>query len=231
MNTLRHLACIMDGNRRWASARGMPAWMGHRQGVQAVNRVVDFCLEQAISHVSFYLFSQENMQRSGEEKTYLYTTIVSEADRLIHDAQGKGVRVRFVGDRDLFPTMVCAAINAIEQSTAQGDRLTVDLLFCYSGQQEIVHAMRTLARAVERGELRSQDITRELCEQSLWTYPTPPPDLILRTGGFSRLSGFHLYHAAYAELYFLECLWPDLQKEDLQKVVDRFYTCTRRFGI
>lgn len=229
-NTLRHLACIMDGNRRWAYARKLPLFIGHRHGLDAVVRVIDFCLDHHIPYLSLYLFSLENMQRSAEETRHLFTWIVDEADRFIRDAHEKNLAVRFVGDRTLFPLKVRNAVTRIEQETAAGNALSVDLLFCYGGQQEIVQAVQHIAHAIQRGGLSADMVTQETVERSLWTFPAPPPDLIIRTGGYSRLSGFQLYHAAYAELRFLNCLWPDLRTEDIQKVVDEFYQCVRKFG-
>lgn len=230
MNNLKHLACIMDGNRRWAYARGIPAVMGHREGVHSIDRVAKFCLKKQIPHVSFYVFSIENLQRSLEEKTFLYQLIVHESTRIIRQAQEQDIRVRFLGDKDLFNSAVKEVCQQIEHDTRAGTKLTADMLFCYGGQQEIVHAMQMLARDVEAKKIGAADITQRYIEQYLWTHDSPPPDLIIRTGGFQRLSGFHLYHAAYAELRFLECLWPDLSEQDLVNTVNDFYRCQRRFG-
>jgi undecaprenyl diphosphate synthase len=230
MNTLTHLACIMDGNRRWAYARGLPVHQGYREGMQAIQRTLQFCINKRIKYVSFYLFSLENMQRCADEQRFLFSFMSEEADAIIQQAKNKDIRIRFVGDMSHVAPSVLRVCQRIEQETKAGVALAVDMLFFYSGQQEIVYAAQSLARAVAAGSLAQENITREIMEQHLWSYPTPPPDLIIRTGGFQRLSGFHLYHAAYAELRFLPCMWPELTQEDLERVVAEFYHCLRRFG-
>lgn len=230
MQPLRHLACIMDGNRRWAKERGMVPWYGHAEGVSAVQKVIKFCLEKKIKYLSLYTFSLENFRRSQEENSYLFKLMVKEAEKGTQEFKKYGIRLRFIGDRNLFPEQLSPLLDQVEKETAHLDTLNVTFLFCYGGRQEIASAAKNIAHKVKLGQLQEDDITPELVSQHLWTAEIPDPDLIIRTGSFSRLSNFLIYQAAYSELYVLDCLWPDLNKEHLQDAYDAFMECKRNFG-
>lgn len=228
---LQHLACIMDGNRRWAKARGLFPWDGHREGMRAAQRTVDYCLEKHIPYLTLYTFSIENLKRSLEEKSFLYDLIAKFAtDSLLGDYRTKGVRVLFVGDRSLFPDQLREVFERVERETAGGTHLTVQLLFCYGGQQEIVAATRDLAGRVAQGELAIDSITPALFTQTIWTGGVPAPDFIVRTGGVQRLSNFLLFQAAYAELYFSERFWPEVDTVFFDEVLADFAARKRNFG-
>ena len=227
---INHLAVIMDGNRRWARERGKFPWYGHKAGIEAVQRVVDFCLKKNISYLSLYTFSLENFNRSAQEYSYLFSilaqAIAQETDRLVE----RGVRVRFVGDRSLFPSNLRPVIDELERKTAHLDKLMINCLFCYGGQQEIVAGVRTIVRKIKDGQLAEADLSVETFQKHLWLKECPPPDLVIRTGGARRLSNFLLFHAAYSELYFMDCLWPDISEHELQEATDYFQNCQRKFG-
>lgn len=228
---LQHLACIMDGNRRWAKARGLFPWDGHREGMNAAQRVVDYCLEKKIPYLTLYTFSIENLKRSLEEKSFLFDLIVKFAtDSLLGEYKKKGVRVFFVGDRALFPDQLRGVFERVERETVGGTVLTVQLLFCYGGQQEIVAAARELAERAKLGELDPAAITPELFANTLWSGKVPEPDFIVRTGGNQRLSNFLLFQSAYAEMLFSECLWPDVDEAFLDKILALFAASKRNFG-
>lgn len=227
---LTHLACIMDGNRRWAKKRGWVPWYGHKEGVEAVRRTVQFCLEKKIPYLSLYTFSVENFKRDPEENHYLFSLMVKEAEKGLDEFKKNGIRLRFVGDRSLFPSQLIPLLENAEKETAENSNLTVVFLFCYGGRQEIYAAVKEIADKVSSGEIIREHITPELLDKTLWTGDLPDPDLIIRTGGFSRLSNFLLYKAAYSEFCFLDCLWPDLTLEHLQKAYDDFLECKRNFG-
>lgn len=229
-SSLCHLACIMDGNRRWAQQRGMVPWYGHAEGVEAVRRVVRFCLEKKIQYLSLYTFSLENFNRSEEENSYLFKLMVQEAEKGVEEFKKNGVRLRFIGDRNLFPPQLAPLLDQIQKETADGKSLQVNFLFCYGGRQEIAAAVKNIAHQVKAGHIKEDDICPELISKNLWTADTPDPDLIIRTGSFSRLSNFLLFQAAYSELYVMDCLWPEITAEHLQKAYDAFVNCKRNFG-
>lgn len=227
---IKHLALIMDGNRRWAKKRLLTPWKGHQEGVQAAQKVLDYCIKKNIKYLSLYTFSLENFNRSTEEKNYLFEILAHEAHKRLPELISQGMRICFMGDRSLFPESVKATIEEVEQRTKQLNVLQVNLLFCYGGQQEIAHACTEIAKDVQAGKLHTDQITEKLISSYLWTGSTPEPELIIRTGGRSRLSNFLLFQAAYSELYFLECLWPDIQEADLDRAIGYFEEVTRNFG-
>lgn len=227
---IKHLAVIMDGNRRWALARGLKAMLGHHEGAKAVEHAIKFCLDAQIAYLSLYTFSLENFQRSQTEKEYLFGLLVNELGKRVASFVEKGIRVRFVGDRTLFPAQVMPVCRQVEAATAGGQNLTLNLLFCYGARQEIMEGVRRLVRKVKTGEISEDDLTERAFEQCLWSAGIPEPDLIIRTGGRQRLSNFLLYQAAYSEFCFLDCLWPDITVADFQSVVTKFENSTRNFG-
>lgn len=228
---LKHLACIMDGNRRWAHDHKFETFFGHKKGLQAVQHVVDFCLKKQISYLSLYAFSIENLeQRSSKEQSYLFEVLAQEALQDIDTFKNKNVRVRFVGDRTLFPVNMQSVCEQAESATSTGDALQVNFLLCYGGQQEIVDAAKRLAVEINTGTISTKDVTPVLFEKFLWTGGMPSPELIIRTGGQQRLSNFLLFQCAYSELYFLDCLWPDISSVELESALTYFDKCRKNFG-
>lgn len=221
----------MDGNRRWAKRHGLLAWYGHREGMEAVRTVIDFCLEKGIDYLSLYAFSLENFKRPTVEKWYLFNYLAKQAEEELPIFIEKGVCVRFVGDRDFFPKSLRPMCARIEKETAHCDCLYLNLLFCYGGQQELVAGIKDIVRDIKAGNLAEEDVTEERINHYLWTGAIPAPDLIIRTGGMQRLSNFLLYQAAYSELCFLDCMWPELSKEHLEKVIGSFGQCKRNYGV
>lgn len=228
---MQHLACVMDGNRRWATSRGLPTLFGHKQGVDAVKTVVAFCLKRGIPYLSLYTFSLENFKRSFEEKAYLFNLIDEVVQQVAHDLVKQGVRIRFIGDRSLFPESVQATCAAIEQATAHATRLELNILFCYGGRQEILSSVKKIAREVAAGTLLPDAITQEHIQHNLWMPPhTPDPDLIIRTGAVHRMSNFLLFQSAYSELIFFDCMWPDMTEALFEQAIEEFNRRSRRFG-
>lgn len=228
---IKHLACIMDGNRRWAKQRGKLSIEGHKEGVETAKRVVRFCLDNGIAHLTLYTFSLENFKRPEIEKNYLFDLIAMQAQWFITTAVTDGVRIRFVGDRALFPSSAAAACERIERETEHGNRLTVNVLFCYGGQQEIIAGVKGIAQEVKDGALNESAITIDSFKKHLWLGEIPDPEIIIRTGGHKRLSNFLLFYAAYSEIYFLDCMWPDLTNEQLQNVITNYTQSERNFGV
>ncbi len=221
----------MDGNRRWATQQGLLSFLGHRKGLDAVKLVIDFCLSNNISYLSLYTFSAENLKnRSQNEQHYLFEVLAHEAVNELGEFKRKNVAMKFIGDRTLFPNSVQPLCEKIEQETADCSALQVNFLLCYGGQQEIVDTTQRIAQQVADGKINVADITLELFENNLWTTGTPPPDLIIRTGAQQRLSNFLLYQCAYSELYFLDCMWPDISLAELEKARIYYETCRKMFG-
>jgi len=220
----------MDGNRRWAQQRGWLPWYGHKEGAESIRTVIDFCIEKHIQYVSLFTFSIENVQRSEVEKKYLFEFLVDQTHKHLPEFIEKGVSVRFIGDRSLFPQAVVPACVKIENATQHLKTIQVNFLFFYGAQQEMVSGVKTIVQQVVAGNLQIDAITETTIKESLWLGDIPEPDVIIRTGGFKRMSNFLLFQAAYSELYFLDCLWPELSKKDLQNVFDNFSDCRRNFG-
>jgi undecaprenyl diphosphate synthase len=230
-HTINHLGFIMDGNRRWAKERGLDPWLGHRQGVQTVRMVIDFCCEQNINELSLYVWSLENFKRSLNEQEYLFSTLASELAAMIEsELIEKGVRIRIVGNKEQFPEKLRQTIAHAETRTAQGDRLTLNLLFCYGGQQEIVAATKKIARAAHAGDFDLETLTPASFSEMLWSGEVSDPDIIIRTGKRKSLSNFYTFKSAYSEIYFLDCYWPDLTRDHIINAITAFGATERKYG-
>jgi len=227
---IKHLACIMDGNRRWAKKRGWLPWLGHREGIAAARRTIEFCLEKGIPFLSLYTFSIENFSRPKKELDFLFAVLIDEVRKQLDEFIEKGVRLRFIGDRALFPEKVLPVCEDMEAKTAHLNALNLNLLFCYGARQEILNSIKTIVHKVKAGLIAEEDISEHNVQEHLWTQGIPEPEIIIRTGGVKRLSNFLLYQAAYSELYFLDCLWPELSKQHLQDAITFFNNCQRNFG-
>jgi undecaprenyl diphosphate synthase len=222
----RHVAVIMDGNRRWARARGVPEAQGHAAGVEAVRPIVTHASERGIEALSIYAFSRENWQRSGHEVETLIglldAAIRDETPRLIEE----GVRVRLSGRLAELPSDTRASIEEAIVATAGGERMVLNVAFNYSSRSEIVDAVQAY---VDDGNALEQ-LDEEGLEAYLYTAGLPDPDLLIRTGGDQRVSNFMMWQAAYAELYFCEAFWPDFGPAELDEAIAEFGRRTRRFG-
>jgi undecaprenyl diphosphate synthase len=229
---VQHLAFIMDGNRRWAKKQGFKLLSrGHVEGVKSVEVATDFCLKHGIAYISFYAFSLENFKRSEQEKEFLFGLVAERFSQdKIREAQEKGVRIRFIGDRSRFPKSVIEVIEEAERATSEQSKLTTCFLFCYGGQQEIISAAQALASRVSRGDLAPEDIDDTMFRDALWGGDVPAPDLIVRTGGAQRLSNFLLYQAAYSELLFLDTFWPDMDEAAFEQCLEHYSTVKRNYG-
>ncbi len=220
---LTHLGIIMDGNRRWARMHGYKPWIGHQHGIEPVRTVVRFCLQHHIPYLTLYVFSLENFQRPEDEKSFLFDILAHDvAKNTFQELIDEEVRVQFIGDRTRFPEKLQAMITQIEEETMLNTRLTLTLLFCYGGRQEIVAAAKSLCTEIIMNGEAPHAITEERFKEHLWTQMVPPVDLTIRTGYYQRLSNFMLYHAAYSDLYYPACHWPDLTEQHLIDAV-RYY--------
>lgn len=226
---MQHLAIIPDGNRRWAAKNKLESVFGHRKGMDTLRFAIQVCLKNSIKYLSLYTFSLENFSRSQAEQSYFFK-LFFEFKKEVPDLVARGVSVRFLGDRSYFPQDVLSVIDEVEEKTKSCSTLFLNLLFCYGSQQEIVFAARSLAKKVQMGEMKLEDITADSLKNSLWTSGMPDPDLIIRTGNTIRVSNFLLFQAAYSEYMFLDCFWPEVTEEILQECVNKFDTIKRNIG-
>ena len=225
-----HVAIIMDGNGRWAKARGMPRSLGHRAGVAALKRVVESAPHLGVERLTVFGFSTENWRRPQGEVSELMrllkTYVKSDLDRL----RREGVRVHILGRRTGLPADILETIEHAESSTAANERFHLQVAFNYGGQADIIDAARRFAEAVKAGKAEPGDLTEDNFQAYLSTAQSPPPDLIIRTSGERRLSNFLLWEAAYAEFVFQDVLWPDYGQAELKAAIEEFRTRDRRYG-
>jgi undecaprenyl diphosphate synthase len=227
---MHHLAIIPDGNRRWAMQNKLKTFMGHEKGGQAIKSAISVCLQNKIKYLSFYTFSLENFNRSQLEKDYLFKMIPEQIQENMPVLMQNKIRVRFIGDRTFFPDNIQAVIKCVEDKTKDFDNMHVSFLFCYGGRQEILQAIKDMAKDIASGALNAEKIDEQVLRNYLWASELPDPDLIIRTSGISRLSNFFTFQAAYSELMFLNCYWPEVTQECLQKCVDDYKNISRNFG-
>lgn len=227
----RHVAIIMDGNRRWARSRGLPAVMGHRYGGEAVKRSVDACLTRQIRFLSLFALSSENWGRAPDELAELLGLMRRYARSELDPLHERGVRVRVIGRRDRFEPDVQEALAEAEERTRHNQRLDVIVALDYGARDELVAAARLLAAQVARGELDPQAIDERTLGAALFTADIPDPDLLIRTSGEQRLSNFLLWQLAYAELVFLPVSWPEFGLEHLDAALSEYASRERRYGV
>lgn len=225
-----HVAIIMDGNGRWAESRGLPRLAGHRRGADRVREVVESCPDLAITHLTLFAFSTENWRRPATEviglMRLLRRYIKKDSAKLVEE----GVRVRFIGGRDRLDPDLQALMAGLEGATRSNDRLHLTVAVNYGGRDEILRATRRVAEAVKAGRLHAEDICPATIERYLDTAGLPDPDLILRTSGEYRVSGFLPWQSAYSEFSFVETRWPDFTAEMFAAQVRGFGRRERRFG-
>ncbi len=225
-----HVAIIMDGNGRWAGERGLPRWMGHRQGMKAVRRVVEAALEVGVRHLTLFAFSRENWDRPFEEVAALMNLLCEYVEREREELAAEGVRVTVFGELDRLSADAREAVDSLEKGTGEGDRLDLHLAISYGSRDEIVQAARLLARRSAAGELSPDEITQDEFVSGLLTADWPDPDLLIRTSGELRVSNFLLWQIAYAEIHVTGVLWPDFGKADLCEAILEYQSRERRFG-
>ena len=227
----RHLAVIMDGNGRWAQQRLRPRIIGHRAGARAVNVCIDFCLERGIRALTLFAFSSENWGRPQEEVGALMKLFMGALDREVEELHRRGVRVRFIGERERFSPVIRERMQAAEAQTGANTKLDLVIAASYGGRQDIAQAARTLATEVAAGTLRAEDIDEAAVGARMSLADLPAPDLFIRTGGDHRISNFLLWQLAYTELWFTDLLWPELDHATLQLALDDYAGRERRFGL
>jgi undecaprenyl diphosphate synthase len=226
----RHVAVIMDGNGRWAQAKGMFRTAGHRSGMEAVRRIVESARMLEIPYLTIFGFSAENWGRPVEEVEELMLLLRLYLRSEIADLHKNGVRLRVIGERSRLAPDIVNLIEHGESLTAGNNRLHFTVALSYGGRQDVVQAARKLAAAAAAGTLEPEAIDQEMICANLWTAELPDPDLVIRTSGEQRISNFFLWQSAYAELVFLDTLWPDFSKADLEGAIREFRRRERRYG-
>lgn len=218
---LNHLGLILDGNRRWALEHGLPTLQGHKKGYENLKTIVKAAVNRGISYISAYSFSLENWNRSQEEVKYLMDLALYLAKNEVKELHKEQIRVRFLGTKERLSAKLISAIEKAEELTKDNKRGTVAICFNYGGKQEIADAVNSINK---------DHVTPDDIEQHLYAADVPPVDLVVRTSGEQRISGFMLWRAAYAEMMFIDKYWPDFSTEDLEAVIEDYNSRERRFG-
>ena len=226
----RHVAIIMDGNGRWARARGLPRIAGHKQGAEAVRSTVRACSDLGISYLTIYAFSSENWKRPASEVDDLMGLLRLYIRRELASLGREGVRIRFIGDRSRLDGDINRLISESEENTKNNKELIFTVALNYGGRQEILEAARVFAQNVRDGTLDPEDMNEQLFESYLQSTDMPDPDLLIRTSGEQRLSNFLLWQSAYTEFLFTSTLWPDFKREHLEQAVHEYQRRERRYG-
>lgn len=222
----KHIAFILDGNRRWAKMRGLPSFEGHRAGFKIAEKTIEKCFNLGIKYVTMFAFSTENWNRSIEEVSYLMRLYDLMARRLRLRLNKHGIRIQVIGDMTKLPKFLKKSLLKAIEETQYNTKMTVNIALNYGAREELVRATKNL---IKKG-LKSDEVTEAIIDQELDTRGQPDPDFIVRTSGEHRLSNFLLWQAAYAELYFPSVNWPDFDEKELEKALQEFSRRHRRFG-
>lgn len=225
-----HIAIIMDGNGRWAKARNLPRAVGHERGVEALRRTVEAAQEVGLKNLTVYSFSTENWRRPVSEVNALFGLLKAYVKRDLDRLANEGVRVRILGTRKGLPDDIRELVDRAEARTRENSEFNLCIAFNYGGREEIVRAVQAAASAMAEGSLDPAELGEEAFEGFLDTADVPDPDIVIRTSGEYRLSNFLIWQAAYAELVFMDVLWPDFGKEHLVEAIETFQKRERRFG-
>ena len=226
-----HIAIIMDGNGRWAQHRGLSRSEGHLQGAQVVKEIVRYVHQKKIPHLTLFALSTLNWGRPTEEINTLLDLLKKFLDEEESELIQKGIQLKVIGDRSFLPFSLQTLLKKVEKATSQGQEMILTLAVSYDGRRDIIQAAQKLVAMAQRGTLLSADVSEELFMSQLSTAHQPDVDLLIRTSGERRLSGFLPIEACYAELVFVECLWPDLTSDEIEDALLKYTQRQRRFGL
>ena len=229
-NIPKHVAIIMDGNGRWAKQQGEDRIFGHHEGVNSVREIVEACGEIGVKYLTLYAFSTENWNRPKEEVDGLMELLVATISMETPNLHKKGVRLQVIGDILSLPASCQTELQESIDLTAGNSKVTLILALSYSSKWEITEAVKKIAKQVEAGELKSENISDDLIQNNLSTHDYPNPELMIRTSGEHRISNFLLWQLAYAEFYFTDVFWPDFRKNEFYKAILSYQNRERRFG-
>lgn len=226
----KHIAIIMDGNRRWAKERGLDTRLGHKQGAETLEKIAKFANQIGLEYLTVYAFSTENWKRTKEEVGALMILLENYLDRFLNRDSLRNIRVRALGDIDSLSDNLKKKIYNIVEKSKSNTGLTLNIAFNYGGRAEIVEAVKNISTRVQSGEIKIEDINENLISDNLYTKGEPEPDLLIRPGGELRISNFLLWQLAYTEFLFIDKYWPDFSEEDLLEAIQIFEQRNRKFG-
>ncbi len=226
----QHIAIIMDGNGRWARARMLPRYVGHREGVKAVKTIVEACRNKGVRALTLFAFSSENWRRPRAEVGLLMDLFIRTLKKEVEALHRNAIRVRFIGDREAFPKGLRELMTQAEEKTRANTAMDLVIAANYGGQWDITRAQQAIARRVVAGEITPDDITPDMITAEVALADLPEPDLFIRTGGEQRISNFLLWQLAYTELYFTDVLWPAFNEHELDEALQSYARRQRRFG-
>ena len=229
-NMPKSIAIIMDGNRRWAKAQGRPASYGHKEGAKTLERIVRYANKIGLEYITVYAFSTENWKRTEEEVKTLMLLLQNYLDDYSKRADSENIKVKILGDITALSKGMQKSINECMERTKNNTGVTFNIALNYGGRDEIVKATKKIAEKVKKGEINIEDINEELISKNLYTAGEPDPDLLIRTSGELRLSGFLPWQSVYSELLFINKNWPDFSEEDLNNAIIEYQKRTRKFG-
>ena len=227
---ISHIAIIMDGNGRWASARGLPRYEGHSQGLKTLRKLLKELRDFDLKYLTIFSFSLDNWRRPEEETSKLMQLLRKFISNDLSELHNNNVRIKIIGSRSNIPKDILNLIKGAEDLTSDNKGLYLQIAFNYSGRHEIINASKRIALAASKGDLDPSNINSEIFESHLYTAGVPDPDLIIRSGSERRISNFLLWQLSYAEVYFEECLWPEYTKAKLERAIEDYSNRSRRFG-
>ena len=223
MNQANHVAIIMDGNGRWALKRGKSRNYGHQQGLRTIEKIVDYSIKKKISYLTLFTFSSENWKRPKNEVNFLFKLLENYFKKNLLKVIRNGIKVKIIGDKSKLARNLRKRIKLVENKTKKNKKISVQLALNYGSKHEIINSLKIINK-------KKQKITNENFEKNLYTSGFPNPDILVRTGGQRRLSNFLLWQIAYAEIFFVNKMWPDFNKNDFQKILNTFKKIKRSFG-
>ncbi len=229
-NIPKHVAIIMDGNGRWAKAKGLPRVKGHQEGIKRVKEILRVAADCGVKFLTLYAFSAENWSRPKAEIEVLMRSLDNFLSNNINELNENGVRLIVIGRKDPIPAYLWKRLEESQRQTKDNTGLTVCLAFNYGSRQEIADAAKKAARELSEGRIKAEDFDEKIFAAFLYTQGMPDPDLLIRTSGEIRLSNFLLWQASYAEFYFTETLWPDFKENDFMAAISEYQNRKRRFG-
>lgn len=229
-NLPKHIAIIMDGNRRWAKSKGLPVALGHKEGAKTLEKIVRYAKEVGIKYITVYAFSTENWKRSEEEVSALMNLMQSYLDSYSKRADSENIKVSIIGSRQGLSEKMTDLIEKCMERTKENTGITFNIALNYGGRDELVYAMKKIAEKVQNKEINIEDINEQLISDNLYTTAQPDPDLLIRTSGEIRLSNFLPWQLAYTEFIFVEKNWPDFNEQDLDEAIEIYQKRNRKFG-
>ena len=223
MNSANHVAIIMDGNGRWALNRRKSRNYGHQQGLRTIEKIVDYSIKEKISYLTLFTFSSENWKRPKKEVNFLFKLLENYFKKNLLKVIRNGIKIKIIGNRSKLASNLKKIIKLAENKTKKNKKISVQLALNYGSKNEIINSLKNIIK-------KKQKITTKNFEQNLYTAGFPDPDILIRTGGKKRLSNFLLWQMAYTEIFFIDKMWPDFNKSDLKKILNKFRNIKRNFG-